>query len=80
MASLVRSVSVARLGAARREMRCARRATAVVPRSRVTRARVRSPRGEICRVRPDADAREVGVARGDASERRGGRRRPRDCD
>ena len=46
MASLVRSVSVARLGAARREMRCARRATAVVPRSRVTRARVRAAPGD----------------------------------
>ena len=50
------------------------------PVARDARARPGSPRGEICRVRPDADAREVGVARGDASERRGGRRRPRDCD
>ena len=43
MASLVSSVSVAWLGAARREVRCVRRA--VVPRSRVTRARVQAPPG-----------------------------------
>lgn len=45
MASLVSSVSVAWLGAARREVRCVRRAVAVVPRSRVTRARVQAPPG-----------------------------------